>query len=105
MTILLEFREKLKMFYGKYEIYIRPFTKCIMAFLTLSIINSNIGFMTKLKNPALVVIFALASTFLPLNATLVLAALYMVLHFYAVSLPVALVALVLIVLMFLMYYR
>jgi hypothetical protein len=105
MTILLEFREKLKMIYGKYEIYIRPFIKCIMAFMTLSIINSNIGYMTKLKNPALVAIFAIISTFLPLNAVLILAALFMIAHFYAVSLPVAIVACVLILLMFLLYYR
>lgn len=105
MTILLEFREKLKEFYGKYELYIKPFIKCIMAFITLSVINSNIGFMTKLKNPALVAIFALACSFLPLNAVLILAAIFMIAHFYAVSLPVALVALVLILLMFLLYYR
>jgi hypothetical protein len=105
MTILLEFREKLKMFYGKYEIYIKPFLKCIMAFITFTVINSNIGFMTKLKNPALVAIFALACSFLPLNAVLILAAIFMIAHFYAVSLPVALVAMVVILLMFLLYYR
>lgn len=105
MTILLEFREKLKMFYGKYEVYIKPFLKCIMAFITFSVINSNIGFMTKLKNPALVAIFALACSFLPLNAVLILAAILMIAHFYAVSLPVALVAMVVILLMFLLYYR
>lgn len=105
MTILLEFREKLKKFYGKYEIYIKPLVKCIMAFITLSVINANIGFMTRLKNPALVAIFALACSFLPLNVVLLLAAIFMVAHFYAVSLPVALVALVIILLMFLLYYR
>ncbi len=105
MTILLEFREKLKNFYGKYEIYIKPLVKCIMAFITLSMINANIGFMTKLKNPALVAIFAIACSFLPVNAVLLLAAIFMVAHFFAVSLPVALVAIGMILLMFLLYYR
>ncbi|MFA9376683.1 MAG: hypothetical protein ACERKZ_08010 [Lachnotalea sp.] len=105
MTILLEFREKLKKFYGKYEIYMKPFMKCIMAFITFSIINSTVGFMTKLNNPALVAFFAIGCSFLPLNAVLVFAAILMVAHFYAVSLPVALVALVLILLIFLLYYR
>lgn len=105
MTILLEFREKLKMIYGKYDMYIRPFIKCIVTFITLTTINANIGFMTRLNNPVLVIIVALASTFLPFNAVLILAAIFMVAHFYAASLPVALVALALILLMFLLYYR
>jgi hypothetical protein len=105
MTILLEFREKLKEFYAKFDIYIKPFVKCIIAFLTFTVINSNIGYMTKLKNPALVAMVALACSFLPLNAVLLLAAIFMIAHFYAVSLPVALVALAMILLMFLLYYR
>lgn len=105
MTILLEYREKLKMFYAKYEIYIKPVIKCILTFAILLIINSNIGFMTKLKNPALVGIIALTSTFLPFNAVLILVAVFMVAHLYAASLPVALIALALILLMFLLIYR
>ncbi|WP_099469154.1 hypothetical protein [Konateibacter massiliensis] len=105
MTVLLEFREKLKMLYGKYDFYIRPIIKCIVTFITLTTINANIGFMTKLKNPVLVIIIALASTFLPFNAVLILAAIFMIAHFYAASLPVAVVALALILLMFLLYYR
>ncbi|KAB1434384.1 ABC transporter permease [Candidatus Galacturonibacter soehngenii] len=105
MTILLEFREKLKIFYSKHDMYIRPFIKCIVTFITLTTINANIGFMTRLTNPVLVIMVALASTFLPFNAVLVLAAIFMVAHFYAASLPVALVALAIILLMFLLYYR
>lgn len=105
MTILLEFREKLKMLYGKYDMYIRPLIKCILTFVTLTIINVNIGFMTRLKNPILVIMVSLAASILPVNAVLVIAAIFMVAHFYAASLPVALVALVLILLMFLLYYQ
>lgn len=105
MTILLEFREKLKIFYSKYDMYIKPFIKCIVTFITLTTINANIGFMTRLTNPVLVIMVALAATFLPFNAVLVLAAIFMVAHFYAASLPVALVALAIILLMFLLYYR
>lgn len=105
MTILLEFREKLKIFYSKYDMYIKPIIKCIVTFITLTTINANIGFMTRLTNPVLVIMVAIAATFLPFNAILVLASIFMVAHFYAASLPVALVALGLILLMFLLYYR
>lgn len=105
MTVLLELRESLKSFYTRYDIYITPLTKCIIAFITFSIINTNIGFMEKLNNPALAAIFALACSFLPKNAIIIIAAVFMTVHFYAVSLPVALVSLVFIVLMFLLYYR
>ena len=51
MIGLLVFKEKLKQFYGKYNIYIVPVVKFLVGFLTFWLINANVGFMSKLKNP------------------------------------------------------
>ncbi len=42
MTTLLELKEKLVRFYGKYEVYITPIVKFIVAFAALMTIDRNI---------------------------------------------------------------
>ncbi len=105
MTGLIEFREQIKSFFIKNEVFILPVIKFLLALVTLIVINTNIGYMSKLTNMALVAMVALACSFLPVNAILLFAAVFIIGHFYAVSLPVAVVALALILVMFLLYYR
>ena len=59
MTNLLVFREQLKKFYSKYELYITPLCKFLLALVSLLVINSRIGYMSTLKNAAVVLILAL----------------------------------------------
>jgi hypothetical protein len=105
MTDLLEFREKLKLFYSKNEVFIMPLIKFILAFAVFGTINSRLGYMTRIDNIAVVLIVALMCSFLPSAAMLVLAALISLLHMYALSMEVALVGLCLYLLMFLLYLR
>ena len=49
MTTLLELRENLKNFYNKYEIYITPVLKFVLALISLTTINLNVGYMSKLS--------------------------------------------------------
>ena len=105
MTNLLEMKENLKNFYGKYEVYITPVLKFILALITFITINTNIGFMLRLKNPAIVLITALMCSFLPLQVILLLGALFIVIHLYSLSLECAIVVAALFLLMFLLYFR
>lgn len=105
MTNLLVIKEQLKIFYGKYEVFITPVLKLILALVSLIAINQNIGFMYRLKNPAIVLIIALLCSFLPFNMIIVFSALYIVLHVYTISVECAVVVLVLMLLMFLLYFR
>lgn len=105
MTSLLELKEYLKKFYSKYEVYITPVLKFLLAGLSLLLINANLGFMEKINNAAVVLIAALACSFLPSGFILVFAALFILLHFYALALEVAVVALALFLVMFLLYFR
>lgn len=105
MTNLLVIKEQLIKIYARFEAYITPVLKFLTMLLTLIIINSSVGFMNKLKNPAIVLIVALLSSFLPLNVMILLAALFIVLHMYALSLECAIVVGLVFLLMFVLYFR
>ena len=105
MTTLLEFREKAKIFMGKYDIYIIPLLKFSLAIITFLAINGNIGFMERAKSPAISMILALMCSFLPINAIAVFGAFLIMAHAYALSLEVFAIAFVVIILMFLLFFR
>lgn len=105
MTNLLAFREQLKKFYSKYELYITPLCKFLLALVSLLVINSRIGYMSTLKNAAVVLILALLCSFLPINLTIVIAAAVTLAHLYAFSVECAIVALAVFLLLFILYFR
>lgn len=105
MTNLLVFREQLKKFYSKYELYITPLCKFLLALVSLLVINSRIGYMSTLKNAAVVLILALLCSFLPINLTIVIAAVVTLAHLYAFSVECAIVALAVFLLLFILYFR
>lgn len=105
MTSLLVLREQLKRFYGKYEVYITPALRFLLAFMSFSMINHAIGYMSALNSIAIVLILALLCSFLPLNFTVILAAAVSLAHLYAFSLECAVVALAVFLLMFVLYFR
>ncbi|MBQ6786515.1 MAG: hypothetical protein IJO85_02205 [Lachnospiraceae bacterium] len=105
MTNLLVLREQLKRFYGKYEVYITPALKFLLAFVSFAMINQTIGYMSALNSMAIVLILALLCSFLPMNLTVVLAAGVALAHLYAFSLECAVVALAVFLLMFILYFR
>ncbi len=105
MTNLLDIKERIIRFYARFEIYITPVLKFLVMMLSLIAINANIGYMSKLKNPAIVLIMALLSSFMPINVMIVLCAFVIVLHMYALSLPCAAVVGLVFLIMFVLYFR
>lgn len=105
MTDLLEIREKIKLLYSKYEVFILPMVKFLLAFVALLMLNSKMGYMERLDNMALVLIVALMCSFLPTGAIVFFGMLFSLLHMYALSMEVALVGLCMYLLMFLMFFR
>ena len=105
MTNLLVLREQLKKFYSKYELYITPALKSLLALVTIIMINASIGYMSELKNVAVVVILALMCSFLPLNFIVVIAAAVTLGHLYKFSLECAVVALAVFLILFILYFR
>lgn len=105
MTALLELRDRLTSFYSKNEMLIMPVVKFVLAFVTLLVINGEMGYMKKADNIAIVLIAALMCSFLPSGCMILIAALFTLVHMYALSLEIAIFGLVVYMLMFLLYFR
>lgn len=105
MTGLLEIRERLKMLYSRYEVFILPVVKFLLALIVLNTLNGKLGYMTKLDNIAIVLIVSLMCSFLPTGCIVMFAALFSILHMYALSMEVALVGLCMYLIMFLLFFR
>lgn len=105
MTKLLVIKEYLKHFYSKYDIYIMPLLKFLLALTALSVINLKLGYMEKLDNILIVLVVALMCSFLPLGSTVGFGAAFVLLHLYSLSLECAAVVLALVMVMFLLYFR
>ena len=105
MTGLLELREKIKQFYSKTEFLLIPFMKFLLAFVVLLTLNRNLGYMTRLDNMAVVLIVALMCSFLPNSCIALFAALFSLLHIYALSMEAAIVGLCMYLVMFLLFFR
>lgn len=105
MTTLLVAKQMLMAFYSKFEVYITPLLKFLLAFVSLLLINSRLGYMTGLNRLAIVLIVALMCSFMPTNFVVVVAAVFIILHLYAFSLECAIVIGVGFLLMFLLYLR
>ena len=105
MTTLLVVKQYMKLFYSKFEIYITPFLKFMLAFIALLLINSHLGYMRGIDRLAVVLIAALMCSFMPTNFIVIMAALFTLLHLYALSLECTAVVGVAFLLMFLLYFR
>ncbi|MDE5865655.1 MAG: hypothetical protein K2H31_03520, partial [Lachnospiraceae bacterium] len=105
MTTLLVVKQYMKLFYSKYEVYITPILKFLLAFISLILINANLGYRAGINKISIVLIAALMCSFMPMNFIVIMAALFVLLHLYAFSLECAVVIGVVFLLMFLLYFR
>lgn len=105
MTTLLELKEKIMRFYGKNEVFITPAIKFIMAFTVFLLINTNIGYMGSISKMPIALILALLCSVLPINATIFLASLVILLDMYALSIEVCVVTLLLFIVIYFIYFR
>ena len=104
MIGLLVFKENLKRFYAKYSIYLIPILKFVLGAAAFFVINSNIGFMDKLKNPLVPVVMGLVASIVPCGATALFAGCFIAVHVSRVSLEVALIICMLMMAVMMLYY-
>lgn len=105
MSNLLEIRENIKRIYGKYEMYITPVLKFLLTLMAIIMVNSGLGYMNLLNNVFIVLIAAVACAILPWGCTLVVSALFIVGHVYAMAMECAIIVLAIFAVMFLLYFR
>ena len=105
MTTLLVAKQYIKLFYSKFEIYITPFLKFLLALVVLLQINSRLGYMAAIEKITVGLVVALMCSFMPSNFTVIMAALFVLLHLYSFSLECTIVIGAAFFLMFLLYFR
>ncbi|MCM1134290.1 MAG: hypothetical protein NC400_01825 [Clostridium sp.] len=105
MTTLLVAKQYIKNFIGRYEVYLKPLMKLILALAAMMMINGKIGYMHRLDSISLVLIIALMCSFMPTNFIIFVSAVFTVLHLYALSLEYAAIMLVIFLVLFLLYFR
>ena len=105
MTDLLELKEKIKLIYSKYEAFIVPVIKFLLALITFNTLNSKMGYMARIDDMRIVLMASLACSFLPVGIIVLLAALFSLMHMYALSMEVALVGLCMYLILYLLFFR
>lgn len=105
MTGFLLLKEKLKSFYGKNDMFIRPVAKFFLALLTICFINGNIGYMHSLKNFFVTIVISLICAALPGGATVLCISLLMVAHLFSLSMELSVVVLLVFLIMYLFYFK
>ena len=104
-TTIDGFRNKLEILYARYDIYLLPALKFILALIVYGGINSLLGYMKPLDNIFVVIVMALISAILPLNGVVVLAFLLCTAHCFGLGLEVGAFSAVIFLLMALLYFR
>jgi len=105
MEAISELRERILEVYSRFESVITPVVRFLLALVSFLMINSGLGYMEKLDKFFIVLVVSLVAAFLPLNFTIVLDAVFILLHLYSLSIQVAAVVGLVFLLMFVLYFR
>ncbi len=105
MTTLLEIRENLKLFVGKYEIYIVAVAKAILAFAVFMVIRNGLGYSSRFGSITIVLALSLLCALLPSNFILLFSALLVLVNLYSVSKAAAIMAAAVFVILLLLHFR
>ena len=104
MMKLLLIKEKLREFYGKYDIYIDPVVKFLLAFASLWMLKSTLGYMSQLCSMPVILVASLLCSLLPVGAVVLFFSLFMLGHIFALSMEAFVVCFVLMCILFFTYY-
>lgn len=105
MTLMLEFKEKIRKLYIDYSYVILPVVKFLLAFAAFYSINQTIGFFSLFKNIFVVLILSLICCLLPAQAIAVVGGIMILGHCYALGIEVAAFVLLLLVVVGLLFLR
>lgn len=105
MIQLLEFRERVKNFYQRYDAYLIPVIKFIFAFIAFQTINKEIGYDARLKSLPIILAISLLSAFTPSAVMVLLAAVISVLHVYFISPILSIIVVVIMMILYLLFAR
>lgn len=104
MMKLLLVKDKVKEFYSKFDIYIDPVVKFLLAFASLWMLKSTLGYMDTLGSMSVILVASLICSLMPVNAVVVFYMLFMLGHIFALSLEAFVVCFLLMCIMFFTYF-
>ncbi len=105
MVALLELKEKLVRIYGKYEAYITPFIRFVLALTAFLMINGNIGYMKAVSSVPVAIVLSVICAVFPINAMIGIAAIVILLDLYALSIEVCIVGALIFAIVYFIYFR
>ena len=105
MSSLLVWKEKLQRLYANYSLYILKALQLLMGLLLFGMINYNIGFMRTASSVFCTIGLAVICAFLPMIVMTFAAAALVLVHFYALSMPIAIISALIFLLMYIFYFR
>ena len=105
MTLLLEFKEKLKQIYANYGYAVIPVGKFLLAFIIFKSISGTLNFVESLNSIFILLILALICCIMPLNVTVFFGLALIVLQCYGVGVEVAAFALAVILIIAILFIR
>lgn len=105
MDNIYEIRGKLGQFYAEYSKFIDKGIRFVLAVITFLVINSNVGFMKLAASPLVSIALAIVAMFLPLNFTILIAAILLLAHMYALSLGAVITTAVIFVILYIFFFR
>ena len=105
MNSLLKIREWYAQIYSRYSAVIEAAIKFFCALLSVVIINSSIGTMAMLKNSAVIAAVSLICAIVPKSLMVLILAVFIVAHIYAISMETAAFVLVALIVMFMLFFR
>ena len=103
MMGLLVFKERLRAFYGRHSMWIRPLLKFALSLTVFLLLNTNLGYMTRLTHPLAVAVLSLVCAFLSSGVLTYLAAAVMLLHLYGLSLELTVIVGILVLIVAILY--
>ena len=105
MMQLLVFREQVKSFYQRNDIYLNPLIKFIFALITFLMINKEIGYDSRFESFPIVLGLSLLSAFTPSAVMVLLATIVSILHVYFVSPFLSIIIIILLMILYFMFAR
>lgn len=105
MTIILEYKEKLKKFYESNGMYVNAAMRFVMALVVFFSVNNMLGGKGKLGSAVVQLGLSAVCAFLPMNFMLLLASAMILLFSFSLSLEITAFFGALFVIMFLLYFR
>ena len=98
-------RGRLEELYGKHSKWFDKIFQFVLAMLTFTVINQNIGFLKSAASPVVALGLSVICTFLPIMVTVVLATVLILAHTMAASIGIFAVTALVFLIMYIFYIR